>query len=205
MDNTRRNKSTNSSPKIKEDIYESFSEPYRTLLYKERQYLQELITVHPRYWSYPTFRIYTRIFGGYLLGHRLDTTRHTLSSVISSKEVDSIIWLSATNSCQELFHTPNKFKSTLRNNIIQSINELLGSRKRYEGYYNSSISYTLTEEVWYFRIKASRFDVWEQYLIYLHVYEEMSIREIADLCGYAKSSVHKDLNRIMNILRQERQ
>jgi DNA-directed RNA polymerase specialized sigma subunit len=46
-------------------------------------------------------------------------------------------------------------------------------------------------------------DAWEQYLIYCYIYEEMSSREIADLCGYAKSSVNEHLNSIFDRLRQE--
>jgi len=58
-------------------------------------------------------------------------------------------------------------------------------------------------ELWDFRIQYDRLNDWEKYLIYLHLYEDMSSREIAELCGYAKSSVHEHLTSVLSKLRSE--
>lgn len=212
MEDTAWCKSTNGIAGIDLD---GIPKEFHDTVHREQLYIKSILGSHHRDWPYPCFRILARIYGGYLLGYRLSEAVTSIRAGLPDEEVDSIIWLSAKLAARQssVEHSSQsddarikRFHALFRGWHVQFIRELCqGEQPELDdrGIDTSEPSYQVTEDWWDFRLKAAQFDLWEQYLIYLHVYEEMSIREIADQCGYAKSSIHDDINRIMDWLQSE--
>lgn len=184
-------------------------ELYRRAISLECLYLRQLIDTSPENWTYPAIRLLARIFGGYLLGSRLSEARSLLSAGLSRSEIDSIIWLAANTAYNGLTDkrssdNTSSFHALLRKHVVSEIQRILPKASIQLRTDTESSTYNPPNEDWWdFIIKTDNLDAWGKYLIYLHVYEEMSVREIADLCSYAKSSVHTDLQRIIELIKSE--
>ena len=170
-----------------------------------------LLFDHPSVWPSRVIKLHSMLSGSLLMPDSVEKTRSILSAALEYQLDDRhiqafitlLVWQSSLQrklpyTAKDLFvyaeyELVSFCRKAGRTSVSQGIDSIALLSTDWSAYNTGG------PDAYVFLYRHMKtLDPWSKYLLYLHLYEEMSVRDIANMLGYAKSSVHESLTYTLN-------